>query len=292
MNNLNSEPDDGVIRLYWWNQIPNFGDGISKIVVEKLSGRPVIWASPSDCDIFAVGSIMKLARRAYSKPNQEKKPWVWGTGSIGPQRRDFVNNVRFALVRGPLTAVLLGLEMENYGDPGLLVANALGEDIERGDYVGLIPHHSQIKSTQVSQISKSDPRLKLIDVRNKDAKSVVREIASCKYVLSSSLHGLIVADSYGIPNTWLRPNGIHSTPKFKFYDYALSVGRVLGPPIGLEDVSSFIDELMETDIEYQEGILTSKMALVNSFPEELKCDHAKFKWTKLANSQDRQAASR
>jgi len=53
-------------------------------------------------------------------------------------------------------------------------------------------------------------------------------ILSCEKILSSSLHGIILADAYGISSAWLRS----STPKgleFKFYDYFLSVNKVQKP---------------------------------------------------------------
>ena len=162
--------------------------------------------------------------------------------------------------------------MDSYGDPGLLISDALDENIEKQEYIGIVPHHSQVSSPKITQLIERDPRLKLIDVRFNNANQVVREIASCRYVLSSSLHGLIVADSYGIPNTWLHPTQIHKTPKFKFYDYALSVHRDLPQPVRLEEVSRFVDDLRHCEITYHEGILASKRALVDIFPPELKVE--------------------
>ena len=61
-----------------------------------------------------------------------------------------------------------------------------------------------------------------IDVRNGPDR-VVREIASCAAVLSTSLHGLIVADAYDIPAAWatLAPDLMGGT--FKFHDYESNV---------------------------------------------------------------------
>lgn len=188
---------------------------------------------------------------------------------MGPHKRDFVENVHFAIVRGPLTASLLDLEMEEFGDPGLLISDLLSEPIRKDGRIGFIPHLSQINSPKVLKALEGTPRLKLIDVRNDDALTVVREIASCDYVLSSSLHGLIVADSFGIPNTWMQTNGLHQTPKFKFYDYALSVGRVLSNPIKFEEVNNHIEDIKFEELNYQNGIDVSKAALVRTFPAAL-----------------------
>ena len=32
---------------------------------------------------------------------------------------------------------------------------------------------------------------------------VLKKIISCKYIISNSLHGLIISDAYNVPNVWL-----------------------------------------------------------------------------------------
>jgi pyruvyltransferase len=54
---------------------------------------------------------------------------------------------------------------------------------------------------------------------------------SCERIVSSSLHGLVIADAYGIPNAWLNSDGGAggSRPgggEFKFYDYFASVNKL------------------------------------------------------------------
>lgn len=63
----------------------------------------------------------------------------------------------------------------------------------------------------------------LIDVRDPDIEKTCRTIASCEYIASMSLHGLIIADSYGVPSLWLNEESISSA--WKYFDYFTGVGR-------------------------------------------------------------------
>jgi len=69
---------------------------------------------------------------------------------------------------------------------------------------------------------------------------VISTIAKSEMVISSSLHGLIVADSLMIPNAWYLPSRIHIAPEFKFYDYFTSIGREINSPLKeLKNVDEF-----------------------------------------------------
>jgi pyruvyltransferase len=53
--------------------------------------------------------------------------------------------------------------------------------------------------------------------------SVVRRISRARHVISTSLHGLVVADAFGVPCTYLRLSEEENL--FKYEDYVLGVGR-------------------------------------------------------------------
>jgi pyruvyltransferase len=58
-----------------------------------------------------------------------------------------------------------------------------------------------------------------------DYKVFVDKILSCNYIVTSSLHGLIVAHSYNIPVLWVQYSVELIGGKFKFDDYLLSVNK-------------------------------------------------------------------
>jgi pyruvyltransferase len=258
------------LKLYWWNGTPNFGDRLSQDVVAHVAGRPVVWAAPGECDLFAVGSLMTFVRRSHAVPRPSgAKPWVWGTGLVGPVRVDFVPNVRFAAVRGPLTQGLLDLPNLPYGDPALLLPDLFANLPPRSDRIGLVLHHSQKPDAALAAVMAADARIILIDVTDPDHRSVIAAIASCHHVFSSSLHGLIVADAFGVPNTWLDPSGIHTSATFKFYDYALSVARPLPRPISTAVVAARLSDLPDT-LPYAAGVAAARTAIRAAFPVELR----------------------
>ncbi|SEL08082.1 Polysaccharide pyruvyl transferase [Roseivivax marinus] len=263
------------LKLFWYAREANFGDALSGIVTAFASGREVVHADPKSAEVFAVGSILQIVRRTHPEGRAGgDRPWVWGSGTLKPIRLDFVPHVRFAALRGPITESLLGVDVNGvYGDPGLLVADALGDRPEREDRVGLVPHLAHVDGPEVAALLKADPRLKLIDVRQ-DAATVCREIGACAHVLSSSLHGLVVADAYGVPNTWLDPAGIHKSPRLKFYDYAAGIGRALPRPLSFAEVPEHLPRLPDTAPSYADGIAAAKAGLLDAFPAELRRERA------------------
>ena len=65
----------------------------------------------------------------------------------------------------------------------------------------------------------------------------IDQILSCQAIASSSLHGLIAADAYGIPSVWIELSDKVHGNGFKFRDYFLSVGRPDRPPLQVNDAT-------------------------------------------------------
>ena len=262
-------PDTAPPIALRYHPAANFGDALSPMLVQHLSGRRVKNSGPQTCDIVALGSIIDNFSRHYAEPSR-RRPYIWGTGFMKPHSGRFRDNVEVCAVRGPLTGTLLGLGPDfTYGDPGLLVDELLDAPPERTDTIGIIAHHAKADQPELQQALDHLPHLKLIEVRSRDALDVVRQIGSCRFILSSSLHGLIVADSLGVPNHWLDVQGIHYYPEFKFYDYALGVGRELGQSVKLEALEDFLSEPLPATIPYADGVARSRERLRAAFPAEL-----------------------
>jgi hypothetical protein len=115
----------------------------------------------------------------------------------------------------------------------------------------------------------TDPAYDLIDPRD-DAGEVCRRIASCAHVFASSLHGLIVADAYGVGSTWLDLVG---QSRLKYVDYAASVGRDLTGPIAVSEIPAALPGLKGGALAHAEGIARARSALRETFPAALMAGH-------------------
>lgn len=270
---VSADPPDAPLKVFWWKDKANFGDALSRHVVEYASGRQVEWCNRRDCDIYAVGSILRGLARHFREP-QSHRPAVWGSGLKGPVHIGFVPNVDFFAVRGPATASLLNLDTLPYGDPGLLLSDLTSQHDTRGDDIGIVPHWSDFRSPLTKphiMTLKRQSGVKLIDPRRDDPLEVAEEIKACRHLYSSSLHGLIIADAHGVPNTWISGRPIHNYARFKFLDYFLSVGRLWTPPIAYGDIAAADQTKRRVDhITYSAGIDDAKRALLDAFPRHLK----------------------
>ena len=172
--------------------------------------------------IVAIGSILSFVGGG--------KTTVWGTGLMNKSCVSVLKNplkhvvLDIRAVRGPLTRKCLveaGFKCpEIYGDPAILLPLYYCPDVkkETGKII-IIPHHSKLD--KYKKLYKN-----VLDTYTDDWKSFVNEIMSAEKVISSSLHGIILAESYGIPCVWL--NDIPDSP-FKYEDYYLSTGRSTFP---------------------------------------------------------------
>ncbi len=217
---------DGRVPLVWWTDTPNFGDLLSPWLVGRIARRPVVFAPRNHPSYVAVGSVVTRARRDST---------VWGSGSFGSERRSlFKSSAEYRAVRGPLTRSRLldvGIDCPRvYGDPALLVPMHFWPEVEQTHEVGIVIRHSEHLWRDVAP----DGAVKVIDFGSEDIDAVTRDILACRKIISSSLHGLVIADAYGIPNAWLgtddrvggsRPNG----GEFKYLDYFASVNKLRQP---------------------------------------------------------------
>lgn len=158
---------------------------------------------------------------------------VYGSGV-----RDINQRVQpgvIAHVRGPRTRACLQKAgcycYPLYGDPGLLLPlyyDPRGSIKKKYD-LGIIAHYIHYK--KLSAMYKNKPRICVIKLRDWSVEKVVRQILACKKTVSSSLHGLIVSDAYGIPNKWVKFDNKICGDDTKYYDYFASVSRVDRKPI-------------------------------------------------------------
>jgi pyruvyltransferase len=212
------------LPVHWYQSTPNFGDALAKPLAEHYFRRPVRWVPPTTMGkILSIGSVLK---------HVQATDLVVGSGLLEPTRTLLPARVRVIALRGPLTAALLGLDPARddvaLGDPGLLAAELFGVRASSSldGPIGLVPHytdHAQLLE-DVRTLALDQRTVKIIDVRA-SPREVVESIASVRSCISSSLHGLVIADSLGIPSTWLRGGRGVTGERFKFEDYYLGTGR-------------------------------------------------------------------
>lgn len=199
----------------YWLPIANFGDLLSPLLLDHYGFR-VVHRRLRDADTIAVGSLLQKMEAAMNVS-------VLGTGLIRPERQDLSNCTVYGL-RGPLTAanvVCSGSPV--LGDPGLLARHLISSRETRVRF-GIVPHYiDQRKESTRKLVRYLGGDVKVIDVR-REPLSVVNAISQCECIFSSSLHGLVVADSLGIPNARVVLSSDVRGGDFKFRDHDEVVG--------------------------------------------------------------------
>ena len=206
----------------------NWGDLVPFNIIDKLFDNHGL----SDSDVFNVKNPNK-PYKVYSTGSvmhfTKKDSIVWGTGCIDKGAIGDIPNKVYA-VRGPLTRDELlkrGIECpEVYGDPALLYPMIYNPKIEKKYKWGIIPHYIEFESDKDIEVIKNLEQLgfKIIDISSGE-EEFINQVLEVENVISSSLHGLIIADAYGIPNARVNISNKLIGGDFKFKDYCMSVGR-------------------------------------------------------------------
>jgi pyruvyltransferase len=126
------------------------------------------------------------------------------------------------LVRGKYTQKRyneLGYEYsKNIGDPGLIVPLFFNPSVNKLYKIGYTPHIIDFEI--VENMFKHDKTKIVIDLRCGDnVESVIEKMLSCEYIVSSSLHGLVIAHAYNIQCIWCSSINKLCGDNVKFYDY-------------------------------------------------------------------------
>lgn len=222
--NIRKDP----VKLYWWsdyiNGIANFGDEMTKDLLLKIFGYRSIFAAPDEAELVGAGSILEIV----SEQHGSNSPYIWGSGFMWEKSKNNLNTdgLNFCAVRGVKSKNRLGENGSDItlGDPGLLAGIAYKRSRYHSDKIGVIAHFVDAEE-KIIQKMKTDPRFIIIDPLA-SPEEVVLKITSCKLILSSSLHGIIFADSFGVPNAHIQISNKVAGGSYKFDDYYSATDRI------------------------------------------------------------------
>lgn len=207
-----------------WCISNNVGDALSSWLVKKITNKIPIYVEPAwkGKKYMCVGSILNWAGEGTI---------VWGTGIAN--KSDCVSlGLDIKAVRGPISrrrAIKCGVLCPKvYGDPALLLPKFFNPSVEKKYELGIIPHFTDQFYIISNKIIHRDD-VNFIDVF-RTVEEFVCEIKSCEYIISSSLHGLIIAQIYGIPAMWFQTINRIGGDGTKFHDYFLSTNQKIVRP--------------------------------------------------------------
>ncbi len=200
------------ITAYYWVGRPNFGDLLTPLLISHYTDITVSWAPIQTAELVGVGSVIEHIPNGWDGR-------IVGAGKLHEESLFPVGRTRILALRGPLTAKGLRGDFA-LGDLGLL-ANELVRVETKRHALGIVPHWSDGELALREEFVRYKPLV--IDPRG-DPLDVIAEIGACEKIVCSSLHGMILADAFGIPRRFEYAARLDSEGgTFKFRDYSESI---------------------------------------------------------------------
>lgn len=251
----------GPLGYYTWSPADsgrefqhNFGDALFLEIASKILSAPIERCLPSHRGpkLLLGGSTIQLLR------NGDR---VWGAGIRDGSLPNHLQRLTIHAVRGHLTAEILRkrrIEVpEVYGDPAILLPDLFPEwkAPEKKWKLGIVPHFKDLDHIQSIEL----PENSKIISPTRHPQKVIREITSCERICSSSLHGIICSEAYGIPVNSFLGLSKDREPAFKFNDYYSASNRDWSPHKSIQDA---INGEFSSQLDFNDQIKT----LLASFP--------------------------
>ncbi len=218
-----------MIKLHYFNPQTgigkhNFGDVLVPIIVEWISGQKTEYVEAK-----TLGKLLCIGSELVGGKALQENDIVWGYGANRHKEIQAPMGAKFLMFRGKNTAKLVkGIKDPGvYGDPALLMPLIYEPKTIKKDYpIGLISHY--IDKKRFEHID--NKKILKIDI-NDDVYKIMDQMNTCEIIISTSLHGCIVAESYGVPVVWLKASTRVVGMEFKWNDYLSGTGRKPQKPI-------------------------------------------------------------
>lgn len=219
--------DKNKVNINAWVELnrdsQNIGDWLSIIVVNEM-------AKFYNIDVDKTVSKTKHLYAVGSQLLGYQDATVWGGGFLNDPRKARTFGVYSFLhkhyhrtdvraVRGPISKSIfdsIGIPCpEVYGDPAILMPRFYKPKVSDVKSYTIVPHYNEWKKYQSEE--------NMLFTFTNDYKKFIDTLCSSEKVISSSLHGIILAESYGIPAVMIQ-NETNSNI-LKYRDYYQSTGR-------------------------------------------------------------------
>lgn len=266
------------INLVYWAERKNYGDYLSPFIVQKLTGckvraKDVCYLQkpltiilrdflkkghlnlrfshrflPFEKNYVCIGSIMGQGNN---------NSHYWGTGFLRKTEGSVPGIIH--AVRGYLSKEIVLKNKKNHlnkiegdiavGDPALLLPMFIPPLKTKTNKYGIIPHYVDYNYFN----DNFGDKYLIVDLSSSNVEKITNEITSCERILSTSLHGLIVAHAYNIPALWIERNEIlPGSNGFKFKDYFSTVGLAYEP---FRNVKTLLNNQRNLDKLFNDNII-------------------------------------
>lgn len=262
------------MSLIYFKTTSNFGDVLNLYVLQRIFNIPVKYGTKRTGEILCIGSLADMLLKQKNKLYMPRKPLlVFGSGFISEhdysRYYEKINRkVNILALRGLKTkkrmekAISCNLDNIPLGDPGLLASLLIDtSQIKKKYEAGIICHFDDDNELTKNNIKLSN--YKFIDIR-KNPIQFLREILECKVIFSSAMHGLIAADSFGIPNQRLIFSDKLLGGDYKFDDYYSIYQRNIPTPIDLRNSILTDENIQFIKNEYEKLNFSEVIEKVNS----------------------------
>jgi len=270
------------IRLHYHNHWQNFGDELSIYIARKLSNN-VKYSDRLWCNAVFIGSLLdrfmarKTSRFRRALLLLHPHVFVWGAGYLSPpskKEKVLFRRLDVRACRGVLTLNRLKNEASAkiaddvvLADPGLLASHFIDTSHNKKKYaLGIITHRVDMRHSLLSKIVVKNAIN--IDIQQ-SPEAFMKQLSECENIISSAMHGLIAADSLGIPNMRMALSGELPGGDYKFDDYYSAFGFNSHPIINLKTQTFTDDDLpsiKESYIIKPEQIKQLQERLLTVFP--------------------------